>query len=142
MAFLITSIAKHPPAESPPIIIFLYLSLWFKIYLYAENESSIEQKIPLENGGCFYELSFFALGEGAQVGFIATVTFETPNGPVVGGEITVRQQDVPNSNRDFGFYKLITTKAPDNATSVIVKFTVEAEGKQSLDLDDVSFVLA
>ena len=107
-----------------------------------ENESSIEQKIPLENGGCFYELSFFARGEGAQVGFIATVTFETPNGPVVGGEITVRQQDVPNSNRDFGFYKLITTKAPDNATSVIVKFTVEADGKQSLDLDDVSFVLA
>ena len=45
-----------------------------------ENESSIEQKIPLENGGCFYELSFFARGEGAQVGFIATVTFVTPNG--------------------------------------------------------------
>lgn len=107
-----------------------------------ENDSAIEQTIPILEGGCFYELSFFARGEGAQVGFTATVTFETPTGPVVGGEITVDQQDVPNSNRDFGFYQIITEAAPINATGITVRFDVVANGEQSLDLDDVSLVVS
>lgn len=103
-----------------------------------EDESAIYQTIPITNGGCFYNLSFFARGEGAQVSFTATVTFETPNGPVVGGTIFVREQDVPNSNRDFGFYNLITTASPLDTTAITVRFDVSAAGEQSLDLDDVS----
>ena len=107
-----------------------------------ENESAIEQTIPIENGGCYYILSFFAKGEGAQVSFTVTLTFETPTGPVEGGTITVREQDVPNSNREFGFYQLISSQAPSDATAITVRFEVTAEGGQSLDLDDVSLAVA
>lgn len=106
-----------------------------------ENDSAIEQTIPIIDGGCYYNLSFFARGEGAQVSFTATIVFETPNGPVEGGTITVREQDVPNSNRDFGFYQLITSQAPSDATGITVRFDVTAQGEQSLDLDDVSLVV-
>ena len=107
-----------------------------------ENNSSIEQTIPLNACGCYYILSFFARGEGSQVGLTATVTFETSTGPVNGGTITVRQQDITNSNRDFAFYQLITTAAPCNTTGITVKFLVNADANQSLDLDDVSFIVA
>ena len=103
-----------------------------------EGGSAIEQTIAIDGGGCFYVLSFFARGEGDQVGFTATITFETPTGPVVGGTITVRQQDLTTSSGDFAFFQLITTEAPDNATGITVSFEVDASGGQSLDLDDVS----
>ena len=107
-----------------------------------EDDSAIEQTIPVTACGCYYILSFFARGEGSQVGLTATVTFQTTTGPVSGGTITVRQQDITNSNRDFAFYQLITTAAPCNTTGITIKFLVEAEGKQSLDLDDVSLIVA
>jgi len=69
-----------------------------------ENDSAIEQTIPINGSECFYRLSFFARGEGAQVGLTATAVFQTPTGEVVGGTITVRQQDLTNSNRDFAFF--------------------------------------
>ena len=103
-----------------------------------EDGSAIEQTVDIDGDGCFYVLSFFARGEGAQVGFTATATFETPTGPIVGGTITVRQQDLTNSNRDFAFFQLITTAAPDNATGITIRFEVDANGGQSMDLDDVS----
>ena len=103
-----------------------------------EDGSAIEQTIAIDGGGCFYVLSFFARGEGDQVGFTATATFETPTGPVVGDTITVRQQDLTNSNGDFAFFQLVTIASPDNATGITVRFEVDAEGGQSMDLDDVS----
>lgn len=107
-----------------------------------EDSSAIEQTIEITGSECFYRLSFFARGEGAQVGLIATVIFQTPTGDVTGGTITVRQQDLTNSSGDFAFFELITTSAPANATSVTVRFEVNAEGGQSLDLDDVSLTFA
>ena len=103
-----------------------------------EGDSAIAQTVTIDGGGCFYVLSFFARGEGDQVGFTANITFETPTGPVVGGTITVRQQDLTTSSGDFAFFQLITTEAPDNATGITVSFEVDASGGQSLDLDDVS----
>lgn len=100
--------------------------------------SAIEQTIPEEDGGCYYRLSFFARGEGSQVGLNASVVFNTPTGPVSGGETIIRQQDITNSNRDFAFYQLITSKSPEDTTGITIKFLVNANGKQSLDLDDVS----
>ena len=105
-----------------------------------EDDSAIQQTVPVDGGGCFYILSFFARGEGSQVGFTATLTFETTTGPVVGGTIVVRQQDLTNSNRDFAFYQLVSTQAPENTTGVTVSFAVDAEGGQSMDLDDVSLI--
>lgn len=107
-----------------------------------EDDSAIEQTIPITSCGCYYILSFFARGEGSQVGLTVTVTFETTMGSVNGGTITIRQQDITNSNRDFAFYQLVTSAAPANVTGITIKFLVNAEGNQSLDLDDVSLIVA
>ena len=61
-----------------------------------------------------------------------------PTGLVSGGTVSVRQQDLTNDNRVFAFFQLITTQAPANATDIIVRFEISANGNQSLDLDDVS----
>lgn len=107
-----------------------------------KDASAIQQTVPAISCGCYYILSFFARGEGSQVGLTATVTFETTTGPVNGGTLTVRQQDITNSNRDFAFYQLTTSAAPANTTGITVRFLVNAEGNQSLDLDDVSLLVA
>ena len=107
-----------------------------------QNDSVIEQTIPITGCGCFYMLSFFARGEGSQVGFTAELIFETSTGQVSGGTITVRQQDIVNANRNFAYYQLISTEAPCNATAITVKVSVNAQGNQSLDLDDVSLIVA
>lgn len=93
-------------------------------------------------GGCFYELSFFARGNGAKVQLKATVTFT--NGQGLEEEVLVifvREQDMPNDNREFAFYRGITTVAPAAATSARITFEVTAEGEQSMNLDDVSFIV-
>lgn len=66
-------------------------------------------------------LSFFDKGEGSQVGMTATVTFQTPNGPVSGGTITVREQDIVNNNKIFAHYKLVTTTSPIDTTGITIK---------------------
>lgn len=106
-----------------------------------QNASAIEQTIPISGCGCFYRLSFFARGEGSQVGLTVTVIFQTTSGMVEGGSLTVRQQDITNSNRDFAFYQLITSTSPADSTGITIKFLVNAEGNQSLDLDDVSLTI-
>ena len=95
------------------------------------------QKIDNIEEGCYYNLSFFAHGS-AQVGLTAKLVFETPGGDVIGGTVTVRKQDLINSNRDFAYFKMITSAAPNGVTGVRIEFSVDATGGQSLDLDDVS----
>lgn len=73
-----------------------------------KDKSTIQQTVAITNSNCYYILSFFARGEGSQVGLNAKVIFETPTGSVNGGSITVRQQDISASNRNFTFYQLIT----------------------------------
>lgn len=107
-----------------------------------KDNSAIQQTIPVNNGECFYQLSFFARGEGSQVGLTATIIFETTTGPVNGGTISIRQQDIINANREFAFYQLKTLKSPSNTTGITIKFSVDAFGEQSLDLDDVSLTVA
>ena len=105
-----------------------------------EDASSIEQTIPIDGNGCFYILSFFARAEGNQVGFTAALTFETPTGPVTGGEVIVRQGDLTTSSNDFAFFQLVSSQSPLDATDVTISFSVDAIGGQSLDLDDVSLI--
>jgi hypothetical protein len=102
------------------------------------NGADLRQTVPI-SGGCFYELSFFGHGEGAQVSVRATVTFLTGSAGEVGLIIFVRAMDLPNSNRDFGYFRGITMQAPQSATRAEIRFTVESNGQQYLDLDDVSF---
>ena len=94
-------------------------------------------------GGCFHTLSFFARGEGSQVGVTATVTYlNTQNQATPALTITVRQQDLVNSNRVFAHYQGITVEAPADAVKARIRFAVTADGGQSMDLDDVSFTTA
>ncbi len=105
------------------------------------NGSAISQTVSVSTGGCFYDFSFFARGEESQVGFTATVTFDTTTGPVTGATITVRQQDLSTYNGQFQFFRTTTTQAPINTTAITVTILVDAEGSQSLDLDDVSLTV-
>ena len=102
------------------------------------DDSTLSQVINNIEPGCFYELSFFARGEGAQVSLNANVIFITNSGDVLGGNLMVRSQDMTNSNRDFAYYRLITSEAPVGTTGVRIEFIIDANGNQSLDLDDVS----
>ena len=102
------------------------------------DDSTLSQVINNIEAGCFYELSLFARGEGAQVSLNANVIFLTNYGDVLGGNIMVRAQDITNSNRDFAYYRLITSQAPVGTTGIKIEFIVNANGNQSLDLDDVS----
>ncbi len=104
-----------------------------------QDGAVLSQVITPITAGCFYEFSFFAQGVGAQVGFTATVTYTTAGADVPGGTVTVRQQDLITSNRDFAYYEIITAAAPADVTGARIDFTVTAEGEQSLVLDDVSF---
>ncbi|MCL2580781.1 MAG: hypothetical protein FWE32_12275, partial [Oscillospiraceae bacterium] len=104
--------------------------------------ADLSQTIAPVSGGCFYEFSFFAHAQGAQVGVTATVTFVTPTGNEVGAVITVERQDISDSDREFAYYRAITSAAPANATAAIITFTVTAQGNQSLNIDDVSFSVA
>ena len=103
------------------------------------NGANLRQDIPI-TGGCYFDFSFFAHGEGTQVSVTATVTFTNPQGlSALGLAITVNGQDLLNDNREFGYYRGITTLAPANATNARIEFIVTTTGTQSLDLDDVSF---
>lgn len=102
------------------------------------DSSTLSQVINNIEPGCFYELSFFARGEGAQVSLNANVIFITNSGDILGGNIMIREQDITNSNRDFAYYRLITSEAPAGTTGIRIEFIVSANGNQSLDLDDVS----
>jgi len=98
----------------------------------------LSQEITALDDVLFYEFSFFAHAHGDKVGFRATVTFITDTGEFEGGEIFVREQDIPSQNGEFGYYKLITTQAPADIEVVRVTFEVTAQGNQMLDLDDTS----
>lgn len=106
-----------------------------------EDQSAIEQTIPIMNCGCFYRLGFFARGEGSEVGLNVTATYETTTGPIEAGSMVIRKQEIANSNRNFTFYNLITNSSPSNVTGIKIKFLVNADGNQSLDLDDVSLTV-
>ena len=102
------------------------------------DDSTLSQVINNIEPGCFYQLSFFARAEGAQVVLNANVIFITNSGDLLGGNIMVRSQDMTNSNRDFAYYRLITSEAPVGTTGIRIEFIVKANGNQSLDLDDIS----
>lgn len=46
------------------------------------------------------------------------------------------------NNRNFEFYQVVTTAAPANITGITVRLLADADGEQSLDLDDVSLIVA
>ncbi len=107
-----------------------------------EDGAILSQSVSI-SGGCYYALSFFARGEGTQVALTATLTFTNSQGLSSEGlSIVINAQDIPNDNREFAYYRGISTLAPENADALRIDFHVQAEGSQSLDLDDVSLSIA
>ena len=103
------------------------------------NDAVLWQNIAI-TGGCYFELSFFARGNGTQVQLEACVTFSNNDNMVSDGTcILIRAQDIPTDNRNFAYYRFITAQAPNDATNARIEFRVTANGTQSLNLDDVSF---
>lgn len=100
---------------------------------------NLSQLIGAIREGSFYEFSFFALAEGAQADFEATVVFETEENEVPGAVIAVRDTSIANSAGSYGYYRIITTAAPPEVTGTRIAFEVKANEGQSIDIDDVSF---
>jgi len=99
----------------------------------------LHQDIPVESG-CFHRLSFFARGEGSQVGVCARVIYlDAQEQPTLGLLIQVRKQDMGTSNRIFTHYEGISSIAPEGTVKARIEFTVCADGEQGMDLDNVSF---
>ena len=89
--------------------------------------------------GFFYEVSFFALAEGDQVALEAMVVFETDENEELGAVIAVRETNIANGAGLYGYYRTITTAAPNHVTGARIAFGVKANEGQSMDIDDVSF---
>ena len=107
------------------------------------QDDAVLSQIHTITGGCHYAFSFFARGEGAQIGIVATLIFENGQGVVTEGlRITIRQEDLPNDNQEFGYYRGFSIAAPVDAVSVQIVFEVNANGSQSADIDDVSLTIA
>lgn len=107
-----------------------------------EDGTVLSQSVSI-NGGCYYAFSFFARSEGANAALTATVSFLNAEDVVTDSlTIAIRAQDLPNDNREFAYYRGITGLAPSDTVSVRIRFTVAAQGSQSIDLDDVSLTVA
>ena len=105
-----------------------------------KNTAMLSQEISIQPS-CFYQLSFFARGEGSEVGLVAKVFYLNAQSQSTEAlTIQVRQQDIVNSNRSFAYYRGITTvPAPMDTVKVRIEFSAITNGNQSLDIDDVSF---
>jgi hypothetical protein len=103
------------------------------------NGADLRQEITPIQEGCYYEFSFFAHSDGANVGMSATLTYLTETGEEPAGEIVARQMDIPTADRVFSYYRVITSQAPKGVKSLLIEFNVVAQGNQSLQIDDVSF---
>mgnify|MGYP002562040319 CR=1 FL=1 len=105
-----------------------------------KNTAMLSQEISIQPS-CFYQLSFFARGEGSEVGLVAKVFYlNAQNQATEALTIQVRQQDIVNSNRSFAYYRGITTvSAPMDTVKVRIEFSATTNGNQSLDIDDISF---
>lgn len=100
----------------------------------------LSQKIYLGKAHCFYQFSFFAQLEGSDANLVATITFLKEWQEIPGGKIVVRGEDIPNCPRQFGYYSTISCKAPWGATGAKIEFSVNANGCQTIIIDDVSFI--
>ncbi len=97
----------------------------------------IVQTIENIQEGRSYELSFFALAQGDDVVLEVSVDFEYPFSP--GAYIEIRNTDLPNEIRNFGYYRVITRPASAGATRAIIAFKPDARAGHTVNIDDVSF---
>lgn len=104
-----------------------------------QDGAILHQEVAVE-AGCYHELSFYARGEGNQVGLTARVTYlDTQDQPSQALLIQVRPLDLVSDARVFAHYQGLTTIAPTNTVKARIEISVNAAENQSMDLDDVSF---
>lgn len=105
-----------------------------------KDKSKISQTVEI-NDECYYELSFFLNAQADETQLTATVTFNTDSTSIIGGIINIRKKDITTTSGSFGYYKLITSKAPVGTNSIKVEFSVIANEQQSINVDDVSLTI-
>jgi len=105
------------------------------------GDANLRQDITeIEEGG-FYEFSFFALAEGSQGSLEASVIFKTEDSEEIGAIMAVRLADLPRGTGNYVYYRIVTIAAPVGVTKARISFEVSASEGQSINIDDVSFLL-
>lgn len=100
-----------------------------------EDEVELYQDVPATEG-LYYELSFFARGEGNQSAITAVVDFIDAQGTAQTGlTIPIVSGSLPS---EYSYYRGITAQAPIGTVTARVRFIVTATDGQSADIDDVS----
>jgi hypothetical protein len=116
-------------------------------YPFFAGEMTIEKQICLEDADCKLRLvGRFALAEVyINDKFVSKLMFDDVcdlTGYADKGLNNLKVKLI-NSNRNFAYYRAITSAAPANVTGAVVVFTVTATSdQQSMSLDDVSLTVA
>lgn len=92
--------------------------------------------------GSYYRLSFYAQGVGDQPAVTGRIIFtDAAGGESIAADVSVRSQDMVKTAPNFGYYQVISTVVPENATTVTVYLEATGGTDDSVILDDVSLTV-
>lgn len=92
--------------------------------------------------GSYYRLSFYAQGVGDQPAVTGRIIFtDAAGGESNAADVSVRPQDMVKTAPNFGYYQVISTVVPENATTVTVYLEATGGTDDSVILDDVSLTV-
>lgn len=92
--------------------------------------------------GSYYRLSFYAQGVGDQPAVTGRIIFtDAAGGESNAADVSVRPQDMVQTAPNFGYYQVISTVVPENATTVTVYLEATGGTDDSVILDDVSLTV-
>lgn len=92
--------------------------------------------------GSYYRLSFYAQGVGDQPAVAGRIIFtDAAGGESIAADVSVRSQDMVKTAPNFGYYQVISTVVPENATTVTVYLEATGGTDDSVILDDVSLTV-
>lgn len=106
------------------------------------DRGTLSQDVKPTVEGAYYDLSFFANATSADTTLTAAVIFVTPDGDEIGLMMEIPGDSLPNASGDFGYYRRISTKAPEGTTAVRVAFGAASQSGGTVQIDDVALTLA
>ena len=106
------------------------------------DRGTLSQDVQPTVEGAYYDLSFFANATSADTTLTAAVIFVTPGGDEIGLTIEIPGDSLPNASGDFGYYRRISTKAPEGTTAVRIAFDAASQSGGTVQIDDVALTLA
>ena len=103
---------------------------------------TLSQDITPTVEGAYYDLSFFANASSANTTLTAAVIFVTETGSEMGLMVEIPGDSLPTATGDFGYYRRITTQAPEGTTVVRIAFGAASQTGGTVQIDDVALTLA